>query len=296
MRDVITKSEKLTDQQEWRLDAVDEHLVSLIDPTSFEADQYRTLRHVLEWKHPTKKVVAVTSALAGDGKTTTALNLAGALAHAPGVRVLICDLDMRTPSVGKRLGLVPQSPGLVDMVLDADLTLGDVVRRHPRFPLSVLPAGRPLTVSYELLQSSRLAELLQQTREQYDYVVVDTPPVVPVPDARLIADRVDGYLLVVAANRTPRKLVEDALNLMDPAKLIGIVFNGDDRPLSGYYGYYASYYGYGRPARLEKARREKARRKKARRETRRGSIFAALLGRRPAGPSEGSSSSKTQDR
>jgi len=265
--------------------------VSLIDPTSFEADQYRTLRHVLEWKHPTKKVVAVTSALAGDGKTTTALNLAGALAHAPGVRVLICDLDMRTPSVGKRLGLVPQSPGLVDMVLDADLTLGDVVRRHPRFPLSVLPAGRPLTVSYELLQSSRLAELLQQTREQYDYVVVDTPPVVPVPDARLIADRVDGYLLVVAANRTPRKLVEDALNLMDPAKLIGIVFNGDDRPLSGYYGYYASYYGYGRPA-----RREKARRKKARRETRRGSIFAALLGRRPAGPSEGSSSSKTQDR
>ncbi len=291
MRDVITKSEKLTDQQEWRLDAVDEHLVSLIDPTSFEADQYRTLRHVLEWKHPTKKVVAVTSALAGDGKTTTALNLAGALAHAPGVRVLICDLDMRTPSVGKRLGLVPQSPGLVDMVLDADLTLGDVVRRHPRFPLSVLPAGRPLTVSYELLQSSRLAELLQQTREQYDYVVVDTPPVVPVPDARLIADRVDGYLLVVAANRTPRKLVEDALNLMDPAKLIGIVFNGDDRPLSGYYGYYASYYGYGRPA-----RREKARRKKARRETRRGSIFAALLGRRPAGPSEGSSSSKTQDR
>ena len=78
---------------------------------------------------------------------------------------------------------------------------------------------------------------------------------------------------------------------MDPAKLIGIVFNGDDRPLSGYYGYYASYYGYGRPA-----RREKARRKKARRETRRGSIFAALLGRRPAGPSEGSSSSKTQDR
>ena len=193
MRDVITKSEKLTDQQEWRLDAVDEHLVSLIDPTSFEADQYRTLRHVLEWKHPTKKVVAVTSALAGDGKTTTALNLAGALAHAPGVRVLICDLDMRTPSVGKRLGLVPQSPGLVDMVLDADLTLGDVVRRHPRFPLSVLPAGRPLTVSYELLQSSRLAELLQQTREQYDYVVVDTPPVVPVPDARLIADRVDGF-------------------------------------------------------------------------------------------------------
>jgi len=273
MRDVITIRDKSTDQHVWRPDAVDEHLVSLLDPTSFEADQYRTLRHVLEWKHTTKKVVAVTSALAGDGKTTTALNLAGALAHAPGVRVLVCDLDMRTPSVGKRLGLVAQSPGLVDLVLDADLTLGDVVRRHPRFPLAVLPAGRPLTVSYELLQSSRLAGLLQETRQLYDYVVVDTPPMVPVPDAGLIADRVDGYLLVVAANRTPRKLVEDALNLMDPTKLIGIVFNGDDRPLSGYYGYYSSYYGYGRrPGQRQKSRRT--------------SRLDAILDRPPDGPSE----------
>ena len=246
MRETIAIRDTPTDQAEWRLDAVDPHLVSLVDPTSFEADQYRTLRHVLEWKHTAKKMVAVTSALAGDGKTTTALNLAGALAHAPDVRVLVCDLDQRAPSVGSRLGLVAQSPGLVDLVLDADLTLGDVVRRHPRFPISVLPAGRPLTVPYELLQSSRLAELLHEMRQKYDYVVVDTPPVVPVPDTRLIADRVDGYLLVVAANRTPRKLVEDALNLMDPAKLLGIVFNGDDRPLSGYYGYYSGYYGHHR--------------------------------------------------
>jgi len=96
---------------------------------------------------------------------------------------------------------------------------------------------------------------------------------VPVPDAGLIADRVDGYLLVVAANRTPRKLVEDALNLMDPTKLIGIVFNGDDRPLSGYYGYYSSYYGYGRrPGQRQKSRRT--------------SRLDAILDRPPDGPSE----------
>src|SRR2546428_4074416 len=109
-------------------------------------------------------------------------------------------------------------------------------------------------------------------RQQYDDVVVDTPQVVTVPDAGLIADRVDGYLLVVAANRTPRKLVQDALNLMDPAKLIGIVFNGDHRPLSGYYGYYSAYYGYGQRA----GQREKSRRT---------SRQAALLDRQPNGPS-----------
>src|SRR2546428_12094334 len=103
MPDTITISDKSTDQHVWRLDAVDEHLVSLLDPTSFEADQYRTLRHVLEWKHTTKKVVAVTSALAGDGRTTTGLNLPGALPHAPAVAVLCGDSAFRPPPVGKGL-------------------------------------------------------------------------------------------------------------------------------------------------------------------------------------------------
>jgi capsular exopolysaccharide synthesis family protein len=232
------------DRDEWRSDAADGHLVSLLDPTSIEADQYRTLRHVVERNHESKKVIAVTSAVAGDGKTTTVLNLAGALAHAPDARVLVLDIDLRTPSLGNRLGLVSQSPGLVDLVLDPGLTLDDVVRRHPRFNLSVVPAGRPLTVSYEMLQSSRLEELLHEARRRYDYILLDTPPLVPVPDSRLIQDRVDGFLLVVEAHRTPRKFLEDALNQMDPSKLMGIIFNGDDHPLSGYYGYYYGSYSF----------------------------------------------------
>ena len=230
------------EQGRWRPDAVNEHLVSLVDPTSFEADQYRTLRHVLERKHPTKRLIAVTSAVAGDGKTTTAINLAGTLAQAPDARVLVTDLDLRTRSLGNNLGLIVQSPGLVDLILDPDLTPEDVIRRHPRFRLSVLPAGPALTVPYELLKSPRMGELLRTVSQQFDYVVLDTPPLVPVPDFRLIADLVDGFIIVVAAHRTPRKLFEDTLNLIDPAKLIGIVFNGDDRPLSGYHNYY---YGYG---------------------------------------------------
>jgi protein-tyrosine kinase len=243
-RDVVlstmTEHSVHPDEHRWRPDG---HLVSLVDPTSFEADQYRTLRHIVERLHASKRLIAVTSAVPGDGKTTTAINLAGALAHAADARILLVDLDLRTPAVGNRLGLATQSPGLVDLLLDPDLTLDDVVQRHPRFRLSVLPAGRSLSMPYELLKSPRLGEFLNLARQRYSYVVVDTPPLVPVPDSRLIADRVDGFVLVVGAHRTPRPLLEDALNMMDPTKVIGIVFNGDDRPLSGYYGHY---YGYGR--------------------------------------------------
>lgn len=234
-----------TDQSVWHLDAMDQHLVSLVDPASFEADQYRTLRHLVEQLDSTKRVIAVTSALPGDGKTLTTLNLAGALAHASQARILVWDLDLRTPSVGKRLGLTVQNPGAVDLIVDPGLTIDDVVRRHPQFPIWVIPGGGPLLVPYEVLKSPRLGALLREAREQYDYVVVDTAPLAPVPDSRLIADRVDGFVMVVSAHRTPRKFLEDALNLMEPHQIIGIVFNRDDRRL---YGYYGSYYGYGRRA------------------------------------------------
>lgn len=233
-------------------DAADEHLVSLRDPTSFEAEQYRGLRHVLERMHEAKTLIAVTSPVGGDGKTTTAINLAGALGYAPGARVLVVDLDLRAPSVGDRLGLRTQSPGLVDAILDPELTLAEVVRQHSQFNLWVLPAGRILTVPYELLKSPRLQQLLRQAQQQFTYVIVDTPPLIPVPDSRLIVDLVDGVLLVVAAHRTPRKLLSESLNLIDRDRILGIVFNGDDRPMSGYYNYYGHGYGRGRGKRRRK--------------------------------------------
>jgi protein-tyrosine kinase len=243
------------DQSVWRLEEMDQHLVSLVDPGSFEADQYRTLRHLVEQLDSSKRVIAVTSALPGDGKTMTAINLAGALAHASQTRILVWDLDLRTPSVGKRLGLAVQNPGAVDLIVDPNLTINDVVRRHPQFPIWVMPGGGPLLVPYEVLKSPRLGGLLREAREQYDYVIVDTAPLTPVPDSRLIADRVDGFVMVVAAHKTPRKFLEDALNLMEPGKVMGIVFNRDDRRL---YGYYGSYYGYGYGRRAKRGRKPHA--------------------------------------
>ena len=228
----------------------DPHLVNLLDPASFEADQYRTLRFVIEDRRAPKSLIAVTSPTPGDGKTTCALNLAGALAAAAESRVLVVDLDLRTPSIGNHLGMTKQGPGLVDLLLNQDLSLEAAVQRDPQFRLSVVPAGRPIPVPYELLKSPRLRELLQDARGHYDYVVLDTAPFVPLPDTRLVAECTDVFVMVVAAHRTPRVLLGEALNLMDPAKLIGIVFNRDDRPLSGYYDHY-----YGSAHRPDQRRR-----------------------------------------
>jgi protein-tyrosine kinase len=227
---------------------VEEHLVSLLFPATFEAEQYRALRHVLEQHRATSglAVVAITSASVGDGKTTTAINLAGALAQAPGARVLLIDADLRRPSIAEHLGLVGpahvERPGLVDILTDSRYGIADVVESRTQFNLSIIPAGLPPRAPYEVLQSARFTELIEEARRDYDYVILDTPPLVAVPDGRLIIKEVDGFVLVVRAHRTPRKLVEEALGLSDPQKCVGLVFNSDDRPLTGYYrGYHTSH-------------------------------------------------------
>jgi capsular exopolysaccharide synthesis family protein len=221
-----------------------EQLVSLLATESYEADQYRTLRHGVEWlrKESDLQVLAVTSPSPGDGKTITTLNLAGALAQGPHARVLVVDADLRRPSVTEYLGLDRlQGPGLADALADPACDVRRVIRRLDGFSLSVLPAGLPHTSPYELLNSPRFEELLGETRELYDFVLVDTPPLVPLPDCRLIGKSVDGFLVVVGAHKTRRRILADALQSLGPGKVIGVVFNGDDRPTAGYYGCYDYY-------------------------------------------------------
>jgi capsular exopolysaccharide synthesis family protein len=228
--------------------AIEEHLVGLIAPASYEAEQYRTLAHVIELtrKDIGLHALAVTSPTSGDGKTTTAINLAGALAQSPEARVLLVCADLRKPSVIEHLGMEhPHPVGLTTALLNPEYTLPQVVERLHRFNLSVLPAGPCPDNPYEVLKSPRLGELLQEAKQHYDYIVVDTPPLLLVPDCRVIGKWIDGFLLVVAAHKTPRRLVEEALDLLDPSRLVGLVFNYDDRALPGYYNYY--YHGSGRP-------------------------------------------------
>jgi Mrp family chromosome partitioning ATPase len=144
--------------------------------------------------------------------------------------------------VAGRLGLREgrDDVGLAGALLDAGRTLASVVRPRPPFNLSVLPAGRTNGVPFELLRSPRLGELLGEARRQYDFVVVDTPPLVLLPDCRAVSQWVDGFVLVVAARRTPRPALAAALSALDESKALGIVFNGEVRPRSLYYHrYYA---------------------------------------------------------
>ena len=223
---------------------VNQHLVSILAPSSFEAEQYRVLRHMLKGRRKLDActTIAVSSAIPGDGKTTTAINLAAALAQDPDTRVLLVDADIRRPSISKYLGLDDASgTGLVDLVQNQALELKKAIRLQTGLNFSILQAGTPPEAPHEVLNSPRLGRVLEEARRHYDYIVLDSPPVVPVPDCRILAKLVDGILLVVASHKTPKPLLAEAMDAMEPEKLIGLVFNSDDRPLGGY-GYYQGYY------------------------------------------------------
>jgi capsular exopolysaccharide synthesis family protein len=217
-----------------------EQLVSFLSPNSAAADRYRALRYSLE-SHRSESglpLTAITSPSPGDGKTVTVLNLAGAFAQAPDARVLVVDADLRRPSVAAYLGLdVNRSPGLSRALRHGACALGDIVQRLDGLNLSVVPAGPPEPSPCELLNSPRLATLIREARRDFDCVLIDTPPAL-LPDCRLIERWVDGFLMVVTANKTPRRMLTEALGEIDPHKVFGLVFNADDRASARYYGYY----------------------------------------------------------
>ena len=224
---------------------LDLHLVSLTAPASFAAEQYQGLRLTIERLARARdmKVIAISSPAAGDGKTVTAINLAGALARGAEERVLLIDADLRRPSVARQLGMTDAHVGLADALSDEGTSVVSVVRRLDAYNLDVIPAGTPRAGISQILRSPRLDAFLKEARQRYAYIVLDTPPLLPVFDSALLAKSVDGVLMVVAANRTPRKLLGEALNMLDASTVLGIVFNRDERPLFGYYNaYYREYF------------------------------------------------------
>jgi capsular exopolysaccharide synthesis family protein len=209
---------------------IDDHLVSLLAPTSFAAEQYRAVRLAIETSHRERgtRVVAVASPGRGDGKTITALNLAGALAQASDARVVLVEADLRHPTVSRYLGL-PAARGLSSYLPDATMTLEAVLQRPASIAFAVITAGVQSSMPYELLKSPRLTALIAELRQRFDYVLVDTPPALPIPDVGILRDLVDGFVLVVRANRTPRETLSDTLGVLGRQRTLGLVFNDDDR-------------------------------------------------------------------
>jgi capsular exopolysaccharide synthesis family protein len=215
----------------------DDRLVSLVSPATIEAEQYRTLGMMLEQRRHSGllQVVAVSSPTMGDGKTVTSINLAGALAQSPQARVLLIDADFRKPSVPTQMGLRDGSVlGLRDAILNPNLALKDIVRRLPAYNLSVATVGRAQVMPHEIFKSTRFAELVDEARRDFEWIILDTAPLVLAPDCLMMGRSVDGFLMIVSAHKTSRKEIAEALNIIGPSKLLGLVFNNDDNLLESY--------------------------------------------------------------
>jgi capsular exopolysaccharide synthesis family protein len=217
---------------------VDPHLVSLLHPDSYEAGQYRRLRRALERLHQSGlRVFGVTSPEAGDGKTLTAVNLAAALGRGKTARVLLIDADLCRPAVARYLGLTPAERNLSRLVDDPTVTLADLATRPVPLPFDVITTTPRPAACYDTYRSPNLAALLAEARQRYDYVVLDAPPLVTVPDSQFLAHSVDGFLLVLAAHKTSRELLAEVLREHESLKILGLVYNGDDGLGSKYAGY-----------------------------------------------------------
>jgi capsular exopolysaccharide synthesis family protein len=209
----------------------DDHLISLLSPATMEAEQYRTLSLMLEQRRQSGllQVVAVTSPTVGDGKTLTSINLAGAFAQSRDARVLLIDVDFRKPSIPERLGLKDANMrGFRDAIVNPALRLRDIAHHLPAWNLSVVTVGRTEVMPHESFKSSRFAELVDEARHDFEWIILDSAPLLQAPDCLTIGRSVDGFVMVVCAHKTSRKDIGEALDILGPSKLLGLVFNNDE--------------------------------------------------------------------
>src|SRR5271169_6647904 len=215
-------------------------MVTQVRPQSQMAESYRALRTSLLLSNlgAPPKVIMVTSARPQEGKTTTSINTAIVLAQ-KGVRVLLIDADLRRPSVHKTLGMGPRS-GLSN-VLTGSATVQQTVTASPVLPnLFILPAGTPPPNPAELLASANMRELVAELREQYDHIVIDTPPTLSVTDAVVLSPRADAVVLVIRSGQTTKVALRRSRDILTQvnAKVVGVLLNAVDLSSPDYYYYY----------------------------------------------------------
>lgn len=226
-------------------------LVTLTYPRSPIAEEYRSLRTNLRYagiENPGGALL-ITSANPGEGKTTTAANLATTMAQA-GKRVVLLDADMRRPGVSRIFGL-DNEKGLTSLFLDEPVLLEDVLQPTNVGGLKILASGEPPPNPAEMLESRRMTEILQMLRQQFDVIIVDSPPALVVADASILASRCSGALLVVDSGRTRTETARKVTEMLkrSQVQVLGVVLNRlGARGRGYYYNYsYKSYYGASKP-------------------------------------------------
>ena len=226
----------------------DHRLIVLQESDSFIAEQYRILYTKINdlSKGNTHKIFAITSAVQNEGKTVTALNLAVVMAKDFGKRTLVLEGDFRRPNIPLYLN-VDLEEGLVDILSsksDFQSTMVPVANTLVPFAddnLAVLPAVRRTQSSTSLLSSPRMRDLFDVLREQYDFILIDSPPILPLSDMNIFEEVVDGIVMIIRAESTTRDTVTKALETLGTDKVLGIVLNDVSRTPFAYYQYNYKY-------------------------------------------------------
>ncbi len=225
----------------------DKNIVVLDEMDTLLTDRYRLLFAKLDLvsRKEQKKVIAVTSALKGEGKTTTTSNLAIVSARDFGKRVLLIDGDFKNPSISKAFGL-SRMPGLTNVVSE-EYSLEGVLRNGPVEGLSILTMGgrSPKDADDSIRKDEGhiwtghgIKAVLNQVRESYDYIWIDAPPILPLFDMSVISETVDGILIVIRTGETSEAVLTQAVKSLNSDKVIGSVLNRSKKNWgSRYYDY-----------------------------------------------------------
>lgn len=232
-------------------------IITVKNPKSPVSEAYRILRTNIQFSSPDKKIqsILITSSGPSEGKTTTSVNLAVTMAQS-GNKTILIDCDQRKPKVHKLISITNQI-GLSNLLI-GEVTMEKAIVKSGVEGLDILPAGtRPPNPS-ELLASEKMQSLIERLKTKYDYIILDTPPVIMVTDAQIISKYADGSILVVASGEADREAAAKAKEQLEKvdAKIIGVVLNKLETNRRGYYGYYYHYY-YGEDGQRQTSKNEK---------------------------------------
>ena len=216
-----------------------------------EKEVYRTLRTNIEFTGVENRVLAITSCMPNDGKSTVSFQLAAAFAE-NGKKTLLIDADLRKSVFNKRYNIMGNPKGM-SHYLSGQTPMEEIIYETNKERLSFIPVGKFPSNPTELFGKERFEILIKELREQFDYIIIDTPPLGSVIDAAVIAQKCDASMLVVASNFTSRTFVKGVAAQLKAANpnFLGVVLNKVDVKNSGYYsrrygGYYGGrYYSYG---------------------------------------------------
>lgn len=215
-------------------------LVFANDPFGVIADQYRATACSLLQRNQFRRRLLVTSPGTGDGKSTTAINLAWALSDR-GLNVLLLELDLRKPVFRSMLGKSPAMSGVTE-VLEGKASLLDSIYRVKGTSLSVASVEAPVNNAVQLLQTGNLGQILSKAESLFDWIVIDAPPVFPVSDVLELAPHTDTTVMVVRTRKTPTPLITRAANVLGD-RLTFVLLNDNTGTLDSYDRYLSNYKG-----------------------------------------------------